>query len=87
MNIEDLQNGDAVYAAFAIINDGSVPDAAAEERFAEAGTRGMLINRGHLEEDPARELYLVAFENSAGELGPPVGCWPEELACEPPTGA
>lgn len=83
MNIEDLQNGDAVYAAVTIANDGSVPDAEENEVFAEPGTLGMLINTGHLEEDPDQSLYLVSFENANGELGPPITCLPEELRTSP----
>lgn len=83
MNIQDLQQGDAIYAAVEIINDGSVPDAAENEVFAHAGTMGMLINTGHLEEDPEQELYLVSFENENGELGPPITCLPEELSAQP----
>jgi nitrogen fixation protein NifZ len=80
MNVEDLQQGDAVYAAVTIANDGSVPDATENEVFAETGTLGLLINTGHLEEDPNQTLYLVSFENEKGELGPPVTCLPEELS-------
>lgn len=80
MDLEHLQNGDAIYAAVTIANDGSVPDAAENEVFAEPGTLGMLINTGHLEEDPNQMLYLVSFENKNGELGPPITCLPEELS-------
>lgn len=83
MDLEHLQNGDAIYAAVTIANDGSVPDAAEDEVFAKPGTLGMLINTGHLEEDPNQMLYLVSFENEDGELGPPVTCLPEELATAP----
>jgi len=40
---------------------------------------------GHLEEDPSQELFLVRFETGTGELGPPTGCWREELAVEGPS--
>jgi nitrogen fixation protein NifZ len=83
MNIEDMQQGDAVYAAVTIANDGSVPEAAENEIFAHPGTLGMLINTGHLEEDPGQMLYLVSFENDNGELGPPITCLPEELSTAP----
>lgn len=83
MNIDNLQQGDAVYAAVTIANDGSVPDAAQDEVFARPGTLGMLLNTGHLEEDPQQMLYLVSFENENGELGPPVTCLPEELSTAP----
>ena len=80
MNVEDLQNGDVVYAASTIMNDGSVPDAADDEIFATPGTRGMLLNTGYLEEYPNTTLYMVCFENSKGELGQPVTCLLEELS-------
>ena len=85
MNIDNLQQGDAVYAAVTIANDGSVPDAAENEIFAQPGTLGMLINTGHLEEDPEQMLYLVSFENENGELGPPITCVAEELSASPLT--
>lgn len=85
MNIDHLQQGDAVYAAITIANDGSVPDAAEDEIFAQPGTLGMLINTGHLEENPEQKLFLVSFENENGELGPPVTCLPEELTTIPLT--
>lgn len=83
MTLKNLQQGDAVYAAVTIANDGSVPDAADNEVFARPGTLGMLINTGHLEEDPELTLYLVSFENDNGELGPPITCLPEELRASP----
>ena len=83
MELINLQQGDAVYAAVTIANDGSVPDAAENEVFAQPGALGMLINTGHLEEDPDQTLYLVSFENEAGELGPPITCLPEELRTTP----
>ena len=85
MNIQDLQPGDAIYAAEAIMNDGSISWAAEDEVLANAGSRGMLINIGHLEEDPEQLLYLVSFENTTGELGPQIACWPEELSAQPLT--
>ena len=80
MNLQDLQQGDAVYAAATIANDGSVPDVEIDTIFAQPGTMGMLLNTGYLEEYPEQELYLVSFENARGELGPPVTCLPEELS-------
>lgn len=79
MILDELQNGDAVYAATAIINDGSVPGADEGEIFALPGTIGMLINTGYFEENPDETLYLVSFETSTGELGPPVTCLGSEI--------
>jgi nitrogen fixation protein NifZ len=83
MTLENLQPGDMVFAATDIYNDGSVPELPEDMRFATAGSRGVLINTGHLEEDPNTVLFLVRFEDDNNELGPPVGCWPEELSEQP----
>jgi nitrogen fixation protein NifZ len=77
--LQQLQPGDRIYAHGEIRSDGSIPGLAADAVLAAPGTRGVIINIGHLEEDPARELYLVRFEDAQLDLGPPVGCWPEEL--------
>jgi nitrogen fixation protein NifZ len=82
MELEQLQNGDAVYAAATIVNDGTVPHVDKDAVFAQPGTLGMLINTGHLEDNPSQALYLVSFENENGELGPPVTCLPEELSTQ-----
>jgi len=79
MDVEMLQPGDVVYAAEEIRNDGGIPDLAPEALIAAAGARGVIVQRGHLEEQPDALLFLVRFEDAALNLGPPVGCWPEEL--------
>lgn len=83
MNIKQLQPGDIVYAASHIINDGSIPERDDSAVLAAPGTRGVIINIGHLEEHPERELFLVRFEEKDLILGPPTGCWQEELSAEP----
>lgn len=83
MTLKQLQPGDIVYAASHIVNDGSIPTLGGEDIIAAPGTRGVIINIGHLEETPERELFLVRFEDKALNLGPPTGCWPEELSAEP----
>jgi nitrogen fixation protein NifZ len=80
LQLEHLQPGDIVYAAGDIENDGSLPDMPEGALLAAAGSRGVLINTGHLEEDESATIYLVRFENADGELGPAVGCWPQELS-------
>lgn len=80
MNIEHSQPGDVVYAASHIYNDGSIPECDQDALIAEPGTQGVIINTGHLEEAPQRTIYLVRFENEHLELGPPTGCWAEELS-------
>jgi nitrogen fixation protein NifZ len=82
MNLEQLEPGDMVYAATDIFNDGSIPHLPTEAQLATAGTRGVLLNTGHLEEQPNKTVYLVRFEDQNRELGPPVTCWAEELSVE-----
>lgn len=79
MNSQQLNPGDVVYAATEIRNDGGIPDIAPDAVMAAPGTRGVVVNIGHLEHDRERELYLVRFEDAELNLGPPTGCWPEEL--------
>lgn len=82
MDLRQLEPGDMVFATTAILNDGSHPELSDDSVIAPAGTRGVLLNVGHLEEDPGKKLFLVRFEQGDGELGPPTGCWPEELKTE-----
>ena len=79
MNVQTLEPGDTVYAAQELRNDGSIPGLPENELIAASGTRGVLINIGHFEEQPDATLYLVRFENADLTLGPPVGCWPDEI--------
>ena len=79
MSVKTLVPGDTVYAERELRNDGSVPDMEENALIAKPGTRGVLINIGHLEEQPDTTLYLVRFENPDLSLGPPVGCWPDEI--------
>jgi nitrogen fixation protein NifZ len=83
MNVEDLELGDVVYAANAIIDDGSIPGGNEGDLLAEAGTRGVITMIGHVEEDPNKIVFLVQFEDKDLNLGNPVGCWVEDLAVEP----
>ena len=78
-HLEQLQPGDIIYAASDILNDGSIPDMPEGQLIAASGCRGVLINTGHLEENEAQSIYLVRFENDNSELGPAIGCWPQEL--------
>lgn len=79
MHLEQLQPGDIVYAARDITNDGSMPFMAEDAIIVKKGTRGVLINTGHLEEDESQDVYLVRFENDDKDLLDPIGCWPEDL--------
>ena len=80
--VENLEPGDMVFAAIDIYNDGSIPHLPPQAHLASPGTRGVLLNTGHLEEQPDKTIYLVRFENKGHELGPPVSCWGEELMIE-----
>ena len=79
--IDELEPGDIIYAANDITNDGSLPGVSENALIAAQGQRGVIINTGHLEDQPNKVLILVRFEEdgSAGNLGPAVACWPEEL--------
>lgn len=79
MNLEDLDLGDVVYAAHTIVNDGSMPDSEEGQTLAEEGGRGVIVMKGYLEENPNRSVFLVRFEDKDLNLGPPVGCWIEDL--------
>ncbi|MCU7811879.1 MAG: nitrogen fixation protein NifZ [Candidatus Thiodiazotropha sp. (ex Notomyrtea botanica)] len=80
MTLKQLNPGDRVYAASHIYNDGGIPDIPDDALLASPGTHGVLIETGHLEEAPERIVFLVRFEDSDLNLGPPTGCWPEELS-------
>lgn len=79
MSVGELQIGDVVYARSTLFNDGSIPELAADAVVAREGTRGVVVNIGHVEEAPDMELLLVRFEDDNLELGPPTGCWPDEI--------
>ena len=78
----DLEPGDVVFAATELRNDGTLPGLETDALLATEGARGVLLKVGHLEEEPGRTLYLVRFEGADLQLGPPVGCWPEEIRRE-----
>lgn len=78
-----LQKGDAVFAACEIRNDGSIPGLVNDQLLAKPGTMGMLVNAGHLEEDPSREVLLVGFYLPDGQLAL-VTCLPEEVTSGEP---
>lgn len=83
MNLYELNPGDIVYALSEIVNDGSIAELPEEYLLAKAGSRGVIINTGHLETIPEQEVFLVRFEDESGNLGPKLGCWPEELSAIP----
>ena len=84
--------GDRVYAAQDQLNDAveetgesGIPGVLPGMLLAAAGTRGMVVNAGHVEAAPEEEIYLVSFETGAdGALTEPIGCLAEELTYDPP---
>lgn len=76
---QSLSPGDVVFSRQRLSNDGSLPEVQDDATVVEANTRGVLINVGHLEEAPDTRVYLVRFENPSGSLGPPIGCWENEI--------
>lgn len=71
--------GEIVYSLAALYNDGGIPDVAPDALLAPAGGRGVVVQIGYAESDDTLALYLVRFEDESGELGPPVGVYPDEL--------
>jgi nitrogen fixation protein NifZ len=74
--------GEIVFSRELLVNDGGIPDLAADAVLATPGRRGVVVNHGHVEATPDQAIYLVRFEGEFGalsDLGPPVGCLPEEL--------
>lgn len=86
-----FEMGDLVYSAQDLYNDpveetgeSAIPGASVDELLVSAGIRGVVVNVGHAESDPSRDIYLVRFEmDAAGTLSAPVGCLGEELGHEP----
>ncbi|MGZ8217105.1 nitrogen fixation protein NifZ [Methylomagnum sp.] len=82
VNVESLEDGDIVYAAVPFHNDGSIPGLEEDALLAAEGSRGVIVARGHLEDNPDQSILLVRFEDAEKNLGPPIGAWPEELRAE-----
>ena len=79
---EQYDIGDIVFSRELLVNDGGVPGLAEDAVLALPGRRGVVVHHGHVEAAPEQTIYLVRFEGEGGalsDLGPPVGCLPEEL--------
>jgi nitrogen fixation protein NifZ len=83
-----FQMGDMVYAMQDLYNEvneetgeSAIPGMAPEALLASIGTRGVIVNVGHVQELPDQEIYLVRFEiNAEGTLAEPIGCLADELS-------
>ena len=82
VNVETLEDGDVVYAANAIYNDGGLEDIEENALLVPAGTRGVIVRKGHLEQDVRRSVFLVRFEDEEKNLAEPIGCWAEDLRAD-----
>lgn len=78
-NTPSCMPGEIVYASTALYNDGSLPDVDHGALLAAAGTRGVVVKTGHVEAAPEVEIVVVRFEGADAVLGPPVGCFADEL--------
>jgi nitrogen fixation protein NifZ len=89
--MSDFQPGDRVFAAQDLFNDpleetggSAIPGLNPGDLLAPAGTRGMVVNVGHVEAAPDDEIYLVSFETGPnGQLAEPIGCLASELSYQP----
>lgn len=77
--IVQYQLGDVVFCREDLFNDGGLPGYEEGALVAAAGTRGVVVQFGHVEAMPSEEIYLVRFEGEGQDLGLPIGCLPEEL--------
>ncbi len=83
--------GEMVFAATDLYNDelaedGSslIPELEPNALIAPAGARGVVVNVGHVAEQPQQDIYLVRFETGDEKtLGVPIGCMPQELTSSP----
>ena len=82
VNVETLEDGDMVYAASPIYNDGGLEGVEEGALLYPEGTRGVIVRKGHLEENEERSVFLVRFEDADKNLAEPIGCWAEELRAE-----
>jgi len=89
--MSNFQPGDRVFAAQDLFNDpleetgeSGIPGFNPGELLAPVGTRGMVVNVGHVEAAPEDEIYLVSFETGPnGSLAEPIGCLASELSYGP----
>jgi len=89
--MDKFDMGEMVFAATDLFNDelaedgaSLIPDIEPNALIAAAGTRGVVVNVGHVADLPKQDIYLVRFETGAEKtLGVPIGCMPEEITGTP----
>ena len=89
--MDKFDMGEMVFAATDLYNDelaedgtSLIPDIEPGALIATAGSRGVVVNVGHVADLPQQDIYLVRFETGKEKtLGIPIGCLPEELASAP----
>lgn len=72
-----MRPGDAIEAARDIMNDGTFPSD--QTLLVKKGTKGVIVQIGHLEESDDKLVFLIRFENDDKDIGPPIGCWEEDI--------
>jgi nitrogen fixation protein NifZ len=85
--MDKFDMGEMVFATTDLYNDelaedgaSLIPDVEPNALIAAAGTRGVVVNVGHVADLPKQDIYLVRFESGEEKtLGVPIGCLPEEL--------
>jgi nitrogen fixation protein NifZ len=85
--MDKFDMGEMVFATTDLFNDdltedgaSLIPDVAPNALLAPAGSRGVVVNVGHLPDQPQLAIYLVRFETGPDKaLGVPIGCMAEEL--------
>jgi nitrogen fixation protein NifZ len=85
--MDKFEMGEMVFATIDLYNDdltedgaSMIPDVEPNALLAAAGSRGVVVNVGHVAEQPQQAVYLVRFETGPDKtLGLPIGCMTEEL--------
>lgn len=85
--MDKFDMGEMVFATTDLYNDdlaedgaSLIPDVEPNALLAPAGSRGVVVNVGHVAEQPQQAVYLVRFETGPDKsLGVPIGCMAEEL--------
>jgi nitrogen fixation protein NifZ len=85
--MDKFDMGEMVFATTDLYNDdltedgaSLIPDVEPNALLAATGTRGVVVNVGHVADQPQQTIYLVRFETGPDKsLGVPIGCMAEEL--------